>query len=356
MKVHLRWITPVALVVLVGGLYYLYGTIRREPTGTTTVQHTSQAYSSVRIETLLPREGIEIYPDGGDGLVCIGDDYLVMSSRNDSQLILMTRDGKIIEKVGQKGEGPGEFHTPSFLVFEEKSDLLWVVDGRLTRISRFAFSDGHLEYRNSFISQAVRRRTPSPIIVESDSTYWTNPSGQMNRIALYDKDVRILRSFGECSQEYESRPGSNLIINSGFLLGISEELLGFVYISKPEIELWSTEGELHGSVIPPLQDLPGKNPFGAGFERKTGRPPIPVIYTCARSKGGFVFVCTIKYNNPRIYKLAPPEMSIVGQYDIIEEVGPISSFAVDDSQIPERIFAICDHEYLLVSISVDKDQ
>lgn len=61
---------------------------------------------------------------------------------NDAPFIkVFTHDGKLVQRIGRAGGGPGEFRAARSIAYDSVSRTAWVLDARLARVSRFSVGD-----------------------------------------------------------------------------------------------------------------------------------------------------------------------------------------------------------------------
>lgn len=88
----------------------------------------------------------------------------------DGTVRIHSPDGDPLGSIGGRGEGPGEFQSPSALGVE--GEELWVVDGRAGRVSYFALDGEFL--------RDERFRAEAPEVEEGRFTAPPNPFGRLN--------------------------------------------------------------------------------------------------------------------------------------------------------------------------------
>jgi len=181
-------------------------------------------------------------------------DLIIADSRN-SRLIRITLEGDLIEVIGREGEGPGEFEHPIEVCFEPNSSILWVVDHRGMRVSRFYIGEDSSEYISGFRLPFYAFPAVQNLIVHDSHSFWfVTFSG--SRISLIDDRAQILRTFGEYHEgEVSSAPLS--VSNSGYLNLRSDGNLIFLGESYPRLELWHPSGTLEFScdvLVPELAE------------------------------------------------------------------------------------------------------
>lgn len=153
---------------------------------------------SVLVESvkIIPLETSSSCIIGSTNKVFVGDDYILVSSRSGrtDELILFSKEGKFLNKIGAVGKGPGEYSDiRQFSVFED-SLVVYVSPMRSRKVTKYGF-DG------SFLQEI------------------TNPEGMVepmvlnfNRIAYsgrLDYEVQIFSTLEPDTQQYiKIEPGT----------------------------------------------------------------------------------------------------------------------------------------------------
>jgi hypothetical protein len=202
-----------------------------------------------------------------------GEFFLIAAGR--AHVLRLTRNGELLQIIGRRGGGPGEFTRPVAMDYDEESKTLWVADGNF-RYSRFTFEDGNFVYRDSFTSPNTWAGMRPILIVESGDRFWgtgrsLGPSRSLEdamgtgRIKLIDLREGILREFGAFWEVDEGSDWNAIdprLRNSGYLYQIKSGNLVWVWLYRPVIEVWDREGKLLTSNV--FEDFPVVPP------RKTG--------------------------------------------------------------------------------------
>lgn len=86
-----------------------------------------------------------------DGLA-VGRDLYVLH-RSAAEITVLARNGDLVRRIGERGQGPGEFTVPSAVGL--RSDTLWVLDNGNRRISYFV--DGRIVREQGYPTLALAR-------------------------------------------------------------------------------------------------------------------------------------------------------------------------------------------------------
>lgn len=107
-------------------------------------------------------------------------------------IVVFDGAGRLLRRVGRRGQGPGEFERPWYLAVD-RNDSLFVWDGALDRISVFG---PDFRFARSF--PAPGRWTVSGFSVRTDGTLLVGAfaSGIAGMIHVLNREGRVLRSFG----------------------------------------------------------------------------------------------------------------------------------------------------------------
>ena len=126
------------------------------------------------------------------------DDYIVTLDRNVYKGVLsFNRNGKFLRKIGQNGQGPGEYVSPTDFTCSIEEDKIFVLDSRLRKILTYRLSTGDFLKDIHIEPYALR------VHYYKGNLYVDNPSyGQYKSENLL---VRINIETGDC-EEYMISP------------------------------------------------------------------------------------------------------------------------------------------------------
>ncbi len=195
---------------------------------------------------------------------------LIVSDSDNSRIVRFTTNGELLEVIGRRGEGPGEFQRPTYLGLVPDTNVLVVADsGR--RISRFALEANQSQFTDSFQSSDRLMRSFWSMAVQDAHSIWINSPTYLSRDSRDGKRVQLLKddgtittTFGELWDPNNKKVGTVTRENQGRLAVVGEDLV-FLWNDRPRIERISTTGVLLAEWI---FDLPE---FEA--ERNRGLPP-----------------------------------------------------------------------------------
>ncbi|MFC1529180.1 hypothetical protein ACFL6R_00510 [Gemmatimonadota bacterium] len=179
---------------------------------------------------------------------------LFLADTENARVIHITSQGELISVIGRDGDGPGEFRSPRDLAYDLENDILWVCEsGAGARITRFQRDGEQFEYLDRKVHRAFTGGGFPSLRLNDDSSFWTSWNrkaqsriygGELSRIQLFDLEGEILREFGEI-KEPAANPALPLnIANVGFIEKCGSKRIAFLWMNRPDIEVWNTDGEL----------------------------------------------------------------------------------------------------------------
>lgn len=192
------------------------------------------------------------------GMMCWGEPgELLLIDAGKAQILRLTRKGELLQVIGGRGQGPGEFTKPVALDYDEDAKSLWVADGTF-RYSRFTLEDGQFVFRDSFTSPNTWGGMRPILIVESGDQFWgtgrtlgpvrsIEDAMGKGRIKLVDVRRGIVREFGPFWEVVEGSDWNIIdprLRNSGFMYQLRNGNLIWVWLYRPIIEVWDREGRL----------------------------------------------------------------------------------------------------------------
>ncbi len=146
--------------------------------------------------------------------------HLLVLDRAEARIIRFSADGSLVDIIGRRGNGPGEFLQPGLMSISEEDTTLWVADG--ITLTGFALSpDGHsLLCRSTFGTYSI---FPRELLAAGPYKFWIvsnlirPPAIESPRISLIDTAGTVHRAFGAM--------WSDALWNRGVLQGMNEGLL-----------------------------------------------------------------------------------------------------------------------------------
>ncbi len=185
------------------------------------------------------------------GMIRGANNELLLSDRRNAYVLRLTREGELLQIIGGKGSGPGEFHEPMAIGIDRQSNDIWVYDEGLHRYSIFTNREGIYRYLDSFRA-SLNLDSERNLVVEGAGQFWrcgatiTTFRDPASRIKLMDTEGNILRGFGPPWEVSESSPWAMLgpDLNHGTLVELPGDRLAFTWRHRPIMEIWTKEGEL----------------------------------------------------------------------------------------------------------------
>jgi len=194
---------------------------------------------------------------------------LFIADSDNARVIHITVSGELIDIIGRRGDGPGEFQHPNDLAYDSVRGILWVGErqGR-SAITRFKRTIEGFNYIDRFIAPSFVAHFPSLILDVNPNRYWTNawfqgkPDSEKTRIQLFDVDGDVLRSFGPIWEPKEGPWGGRYgFVNVGDIEWIGGDQIAFVWNMRPVVEVWRTEGVLIISQVFDIPELRRPKPY-----------------------------------------------------------------------------------------------
>ncbi|MFO7767756.1 MAG: 6-bladed beta-propeller [bacterium] len=205
---------------------------------------------------------------------------LIVSDTGNSRVVRFTQQGDFVGIVGRRGEGPGEFLDPGDIDYVSTDSTLWVVERNARRflVSVFRLQGTGSSFLRSFTAQGVGLQGDPGLIVLPDRTFLISPRGEENRLHRVSEDGVLLAAFGELWVPSESTgPPRYSGWNGNHLVQTAPDTLALVWVSKPEIEVWTVGGAfVRGAPIPSPPLLRGK-------ERQVSREGARPVYVLSAS-------------------------------------------------------------------------
>lgn len=128
------------------------------------------------------------------GLALIGDRLLVVDSQQ-HQISVFDTNGKLLNKWGKRGNGPGEFNYPTHLAVDDKQQI-YVTDSMNYRVQVF---DGNGKFLRSFGRAGDgpgRFARPKGVAVDRSGHVYV-VDAMFNNVQIFDGQGRLLLDFCE---------------------------------------------------------------------------------------------------------------------------------------------------------------
>jgi len=179
--------------------------------------------------------------------------HMIMGIHNDlficdqgaCHIIRIRKDGSYVETIGREGGGPGEFRRPSYLAFNENTSTLLVTDYSSMRITLFQINESSSELIESHLSDNLGRLKVPSLILEDDHSIWTIGYELKPRIYHVAVDNSIISRFGDPWLIDGQHPLKVGLLNTGFVFDPGNGMIGYIWRSKPLVEIWTREGILN---------------------------------------------------------------------------------------------------------------
>lgn len=178
----------------------------------------------------------------------LGDKILVLD-KPQAKIFVFDRNGNLINSIGNKGRGPGEFVYPSAFAVDDNNDI-YVFDRQLIRVSIFEESGNLIETFNTNGINAA------DIEVFDGKLYLYTPF-TIDKIAhvIDIKTQELIKSFGEAST-FQKR--ARVLSNSTTVMGlgrIKDKIYVLSHIYEQNISVFNLEGEAISSFHPQSREF-----------------------------------------------------------------------------------------------------
>jgi hypothetical protein len=270
---------------------------------------------------------------------------LVLADTAGGRVLRISTAGRLIQEIGRRGQGPGEFVAPTDLAWDRERDILWVGDKMPgVRMTRFKGQGGTYEFLDTFKSMAMMIGRPTRGIAGGyEKHFWANTfnifqrdNPDTTRIKRIDTSDRTDLSFGPL---WSLGPGVEMDptrLNEGIIVDLGERGLAFCFMLRPEVEIWSKQGALLREKtfsnddfqwVEPEKDESGIYGFHAYFQDAVWVPERDLLYTLGwlTDQQGLV-----------IWGMDPEDFTVRERYHFDPRVSeddyvPVGRLAVDSS-------------------------
>lgn len=123
---------------------------------------------------------------------------LFVADTGEHAIFVFDEKGAFVERIGQRGEGPGEFNFPSHIAVARGK--LYVADTMNARVQIFSTVGeylGHLGHRGLFVGELVR---PKGVAVDGDGNIYVI-EGYHDHLLIYNQSKEFLLPIGGTGKE-----------------------------------------------------------------------------------------------------------------------------------------------------------
>lgn len=171
------------------------------------------------------------------------DNNLLFLDPAGCQVLFFDQGGKFLKKIGEKGQGPGEFIVPLAVGLDSKGNI-YVADSQARRLNKFD-KEGHFIF--SFIYSSSHT-PPKSVRVDSKGNLffsgltWSHSENRLGDwINKYDSEGKYIKSF--CPYNTDQDWVRSMYPQFGFDMD-KEDRIYTVQINKYEVSVYDTDGNL----------------------------------------------------------------------------------------------------------------
>lgn len=263
--------------------------------------------------------------------------HIFLSDTENSRIIHIDENGVLIQVIGREGAGPGEFREPTMLNIDLQRDLLYVVDTALARVSRFAIHGDTADFMDMFPAPQVRGSFPQSFSVADDGGIWASTVSGDFRVTKVNLHGHTTRTFGR--QFQPARLLLNQIAyNRGAVHLLEDDQLVFIGIYRPQLERWTTLGELIEVRRFPFEESEKTLKLESSYP-----PERRAVYCLGSHWNSEVGALIIRTGVEYFYDVDPVEFTVRGRYSVIGLQGFPGPFAYQAKGDSLEIY-ICDSD------------
>jgi hypothetical protein len=110
---------------------------------------------------------------------------------NNHRVVVFSSELKFLRQIGVVGQGPGELLNPTAMAISRSGEVI-VADGGNRRVQRYDL------FGHPLGSFSIKQPMPPTLVVNSrDEIFMSEPAITGKLVSVYDKNGRLLRTFGE---------------------------------------------------------------------------------------------------------------------------------------------------------------
>jgi hypothetical protein len=130
------------------------------------------------------------------GIAVDNQGSIYVADMSNHRILKFDRNGRYLQTIGRKGEGPGEFNEPTKLLIDDKTETLYVKDNR--KIKVFDLGGNH-------IKDIFPKKYPIDFILNGDESICAKLSSY-TELGEFARDLSKINFQGEILETFESFP------------------------------------------------------------------------------------------------------------------------------------------------------
>ncbi len=205
-------------------------------------------------------------------IVVCKDRYILTDVNNVNSVFCFDLNGRFITKIGNQGEGPGEYRIPDYVFYDFNEESIYILDDRGRKIIKYSKNGTFIsETRLEVIADCVSKLTNERYAIYTRFDDITAYRGDNNYSNIYitDENIHIIKKFISYSQN----------INSANIIGVVNPFCSFSNDSVSVIIPYDNN----------IYHINSKNCFPV-YSVDFGKHKLPDIF--------FRDIITRKHNNP----------------------------------------------------------
>ncbi|MDO4720516.1 MAG: 6-bladed beta-propeller [Peptostreptococcaceae bacterium] len=170
--------------------------------------------------------------------ICSMEGRLVVSDEEKHQLVLLTPEGRILDRIGKLGSAPLEFNQPGDLFWQEEEKILYVLDGGNHRVQRL---DKDLRYIDEISLKDMEVFAKNPycsFVVDRNKDLYFSFSGELSPVKA--PKIFCLSAGGKIQESKDPFVGT-LFLSEGKVLAAESMVIEYVNETDNRIHTGHTD-------------------------------------------------------------------------------------------------------------------
>lgn len=168
-----------------------------------------------------------------------GNNNVFVLDAGNNRIMKYDKNGRFLQQIGRVGQGPGELlHPINFDIDNKGTIYVWNAgNGRMEIFNKNG------EYTRSF-KIPFSAESESGMAVGPDGNIYLNLPSTGSLIAVFSKNGRKIKQFGEIEMGKFKNPGAYRIWNQGSIRFDENGYLNFLFCMRPLFRQYNIEGDL----------------------------------------------------------------------------------------------------------------
>jgi len=199
-------------------------------------------------------------------LVFYKEQYFITDSKENC-IKVFSSDGKLLKKIGSRGQGPREFSDPYCITLDEKKGQIYCYDGGNRRISCFSVNGEFIKFIKTSLSIWDMKFHNGNLYSSAYS------DANQSHLMIYDEAGNIKKFYGTLfDNKINNLPHTyKQILYGNALLDVNKDNLFLFFEYLPFVQIYDKEGNLEQSIKVNIKEIKKRYKINQNPKRRGSR-------------------------------------------------------------------------------------